>query len=177
MTGVVSVSDCAQPGKNPCLDYEFRNRYDLTVVATDNRGTGLSRPAALVINVLNVNDNPPRFSLASITRSIDELKVVTNDPLILQVRITCIWLSYLTSIFLLAKIWGFLSVVNGYTKMARGIVIAAALAWFHSQYLCHLTPTFFVFIYMQNAHTKLLVMIQFDSDSPFFVPNNKLKAV
>ncbi|XP_025090736.1 cadherin-87A-like isoform X2 [Pomacea canaliculata] len=84
MTGVVSVSDCAQPGKNPCLDYEFRNRYDLTVVATDNRGTGLSRPAALVINVLNVNDNPPRFSLASITRSIDELKVVTNDPLILQ---------------------------------------------------------------------------------------------
>ncbi|KAK7507306.1 hypothetical protein BaRGS_00001241 [Batillaria attramentaria] len=87
ISGVVTVSSCATPGVRPCIDYETERRYDLAVEARDNAGLagGLRGSSRLTINVLNVNDNAPTFSLRY-RRSIREGEVQTTDPLVIQAR-------------------------------------------------------------------------------------------
>lgn len=44
------------------LDFENLRTYNLTISAVDSGSPPLSGTANLVINVLDVNDNPPRIS-------------------------------------------------------------------------------------------------------------------
>ena len=57
------------------LDREAKDRYQLTVVATDNGIPPRSATADIVINVLDVNDNDPRFR-----ESVYRFYVEENQP-------------------------------------------------------------------------------------------------
>ena len=81
------MKDCSTPGENPCIDYERKKRYVLTVAATDDGGntvTGRTRSVQVIVNVLDVNDNPPRPE-DSYLRYIYEGNTVTVNPLIIEV--------------------------------------------------------------------------------------------
>jgi hypothetical protein len=84
----VYVAPCndPRPGEYRCIDYEHKTRYDLTVRATDNFGRDPSwvGTTSLVIDVQDVNDNPPIFEEIYI-RSIREGETLTTDRLVLQV--------------------------------------------------------------------------------------------
>lgn len=75
-----------QPGAAPCIDYERKRLYSLTVSATDNLGQPITRARSvpLVINVLDENDNEPKIDL-SYTRYINEDQWVTINPLLIEV--------------------------------------------------------------------------------------------
>lgn len=61
-SGVVFVENCPTPGAGSCIDYEKKHRYDMTVTARDNNGLGQAVTINLIINILDVNDNPPAFT-------------------------------------------------------------------------------------------------------------------
>lgn len=44
------------------LDREMRDRYDITVLASDNGTPSATATTRVIINVLDANDNDPRFS-------------------------------------------------------------------------------------------------------------------
>ncbi|XP_012934695.1 cadherin-87A isoform X2 [Aplysia californica] len=86
ITGLLTVKDCLTPGKPPCIDYERKKRYVLTVAATDNLGditNGRTRSVQVIVNILDVNDNFPRPE-ASYLRYILEGNTVTVNPLIIE---------------------------------------------------------------------------------------------
>jgi hypothetical protein len=55
---------------NASLDRETIPTYNLTVTVTDNGGQSSSRN--LIVNVLDENDNAPRFDPASYSKNITE---------------------------------------------------------------------------------------------------------
>nr|XP_034314660.1 cadherin-87A isoform X2 [Crassostrea gigas] len=87
-SGVVFVENCPTPGAGSCIDYEKKHRYDMTVTARDNNGLGQAVTINLIINILDVNDNPPAFTTSDYTSYIEESKiepspvviVTANDP-------------------------------------------------------------------------------------------------
>ncbi|XP_062622203.1 cadherin-87A-like [Saccostrea cucullata] len=87
-SGVVFVENCPTPGDGNCIDYEKKRRYDLTVTARDEEGSGQAVTINLIINILDVNDNAPEFTTAEYTSYIEESKtepspvviVTANDP-------------------------------------------------------------------------------------------------
>ncbi|BFZ17793.1 hypothetical protein BsWGS_20832 [Bradybaena similaris] len=88
LTGVVTVAPCNPPnqvGVAPCIDYERKRVYSLTVSATDNKGIPVTRArsVSLVINVLDENDNEPKIDLRY-TRYINEDQWVTINPLLIE---------------------------------------------------------------------------------------------
>ena len=83
---MVKVAYCATPGKANCINYERKKRFDLNVLATDEKGNGLTSNADLIINVIDVNDNNPVFDRGEYINSIMEGKIITLDPLIVRVR-------------------------------------------------------------------------------------------
>ena len=87
---MIIVKPCLQtPGKTPCIDYESKKRYVLTVAATDNNGNqvgGRRRTVQVIINILDRNDNPPQPE-QNYLRYINEGETVTINPLVVQVRL------------------------------------------------------------------------------------------
>ncbi|KAL8591922.1 hypothetical protein ACOMHN_039975 [Nucella lapillus] len=63
ISGAVTVAECDTPGVKDCLDHEWIKSYSLSVKATDNKGSpsGNNEVIELIIDILNVNDNAPRF--------------------------------------------------------------------------------------------------------------------
>uniref|UniRef100_A0A8C1XZK0 FAT atypical cadherin 2 n=1 Tax=Cyprinus carpio TaxID=7962 RepID=A0A8C1XZK0_CYPCA len=70
------------------LDYETTQQFTLKVKATDKGAPPLSSEAQIIVNVIDVNDNPPDFSEPSYRASLDEkatcghiiIKVQALDP-------------------------------------------------------------------------------------------------
>ncbi|XP_063226687.1 cadherin-87A isoform X2 [Bacillus rossius redtenbacheri] len=85
-TGVVSVAPCATPGVAPCLDYEKKSMYFLTLKATDNDGKGHSAVVTLVISLLDANDNSPVFPNHNYRAAIDEGANKFEPALIISAR-------------------------------------------------------------------------------------------
>ncbi|XP_070186154.1 cadherin-87A-like isoform X2 [Littorina saxatilis] len=86
VSGVVRTAGCnGTCGVAPGIDYEIKKRYDLAVQARDNEGVGgfLLATTQLTIDVLDVNDNSPRFTIPY-TRSVYEGQTVTTDPLLIK---------------------------------------------------------------------------------------------
>ncbi|XP_055711473.1 protein dachsous [Phlebotomus papatasi] len=54
------------------LDRETRDRYEITVVATDNGTPAATATTRVIVNVLDANDNDPRFSRDNYEFSVEE---------------------------------------------------------------------------------------------------------
>lgn len=54
------------------LDREARDRYDLTVLASDNGTPSATATARVIINVMDSNDNDPKFLRSSYEFSVEE---------------------------------------------------------------------------------------------------------
>ncbi|XP_066504787.1 protocadherin Fat 2 [Hoplias malabaricus] len=80
LTGVVITSQV--------LDYETTQQFQLKIKVTDNGTTPLSSETYIIVNVVDVNDNPPNFSESHYRASLDEMatcghiiiKVQASDP-------------------------------------------------------------------------------------------------
>ncbi|RUS73609.1 hypothetical protein EGW08_018632 [Elysia chlorotica] len=85
-TGVVTVASCATPGQVPCIDFERKQKYTLTVSATDDVGgdNGRTRSVELIINIIDVNDVKPAIE-GLYERYIQENERVTINPLRIDV--------------------------------------------------------------------------------------------
>ncbi|XP_058253540.1 protocadherin Fat 2 [Hemibagrus wyckioides] len=70
------------------LDYETTQEFHLKIIVTDNGTPRLSSEAQIIVNVIDVNDNPPNFSEPQYRASLDEMascghvviKVQASDP-------------------------------------------------------------------------------------------------
>lgn len=54
------------------LDRETRDRYEITILASDNGTPSLTATTRIIVNVLDANDNDPRFSRDSYEFIIEE---------------------------------------------------------------------------------------------------------
>lgn len=54
------------------LDREARDRYDLTVLASDNGTPSATATARVIINVMDSNDNDPKFLRTAYEFSVEE---------------------------------------------------------------------------------------------------------
>jgi protocadherin-16/23 len=54
------------------LDREARDRYDLTVLASDNGTPSATATAKVTVNVMDANDNDPKFLKTSYEFSVEE---------------------------------------------------------------------------------------------------------
>ncbi|KFM78662.1 Cadherin-related tumor suppressor, partial [Stegodyphus mimosarum] len=63
------------------LDYEDKHNYVLNVSATDGGTPRLSTTIQVVVEVLDVNDNAPRFSSTAVVRQIEE-SIPPNTPVV-----------------------------------------------------------------------------------------------
>lgn len=54
------------------LDREARDRYDLTVLASDNGTPSATATAKITVNVMDANDNDPMFLRSSYEFSVEE---------------------------------------------------------------------------------------------------------
>ena len=71
-SGMLKISPCSTPGRAPCLDYETRSTYFLTLQVKDDQGRGNSAMVPIRIDLVDVNDNPPRFEQFIFHASVDE---------------------------------------------------------------------------------------------------------
>uniref|UniRef100_W5U6J6 Protocadherin Fat 2 n=1 Tax=Ictalurus punctatus TaxID=7998 RepID=W5U6J6_ICTPU len=70
------------------LDYEITQAFNLKIIVTDNGTPPLSSEAQIIMNVIDVNDNPPNFSEPQYRASLDEMatcghvviKIQASDP-------------------------------------------------------------------------------------------------
>ncbi|KAI5607990.1 protocadherin Fat 2 [Silurus asotus] len=70
------------------LDYETTQEFHLKVIVTDNGHPPLSSEAQIIVNVMDVNDNPPNFSESQYRAILDEtatcghvvIKIQASDP-------------------------------------------------------------------------------------------------
>ncbi|CAH2040130.1 unnamed protein product, partial [Iphiclides podalirius] len=85
-SGVITVAECATPGRSPCLDYETRKDYFLQYKATDEDGAGQATAAPLQISLDDSNDNPPLFLTPVYKASIDEDALKFEPELQVQAR-------------------------------------------------------------------------------------------
>ncbi|GIY91588.1 cadherin-related tumor suppressor [Caerostris extrusa] len=63
------------------LDYEDKNNYILNVSASDGGTPKLTTTIKVVIKILDVNDNAPRFSSTAVVRQIEE-SIPPNTPVV-----------------------------------------------------------------------------------------------
>lgn len=68
------------------FDREVRSKHYLTVEARDDLGTGNRNTVQLIINIEDVNDNPPIFVQNKYETRLIENKVVFETPLIVEAR-------------------------------------------------------------------------------------------
>lgn len=78
-TGALLVANCLTPGLSPCLDFERKTHYNLTVTAYD--GFGLNSTVPLRIQLLDANDNVPRFERSLYETEIEENADHFDTPL------------------------------------------------------------------------------------------------
>ena len=71
-TAAIRTAPCATPGRSPCLDYETRSTYFLTLKVGDDQGRGNNAMVPLRIDLVDSNDNPPRFEQPLFRVSVDE---------------------------------------------------------------------------------------------------------
>lgn len=79
VSGIISVS-----AENPILDRELINRHYLTVEARDDLGRGNRNTVQLIVNVEDVNDNPPVFLQAKYEARLIENAISFESPLIVE---------------------------------------------------------------------------------------------
>ena len=60
------------------LDYETWASYDLIVKATDSRNPKLSETVSVLVNITDVNEGPPEFSLDLYEVNLDEHSAFWN---------------------------------------------------------------------------------------------------
>ncbi|XP_053214575.1 cadherin-23-like [Panonychus citri] len=93
VTGEISVADCSLDAiqtspsigsekEVECLDYEVQPSYSLRVEATD--GGGKRSTANLHIEIVDINDNVPKFQRALYVRELNEKDTTIYPPLILR---------------------------------------------------------------------------------------------
>ena len=80
VNGTIRTKSCPTPGRAPCLDFETRSNYYLTLQVTDDQGRGNSALVPLRIDLRDVNDNPPRFEQFIFHASIDEGAAKFDPP-------------------------------------------------------------------------------------------------
>lgn len=85
-TGEITVAQCETPGVKPCLDFEDKQKYYLTLKATDDNGNGLSSVVSLMINLLDANDNTPVCHPATQNVILDEDSKEFSIPLIVLAK-------------------------------------------------------------------------------------------
>ena len=71
------------PRGEACLDFEERQSFSLTYTATD--GGGQQTTTNLIINIEDVNDNPPKFDRAEYRRVVRESEMSFDPALIIKV--------------------------------------------------------------------------------------------
>ncbi|KAK7083296.1 hypothetical protein SK128_010007 [Halocaridina rubra] len=79
ITGEIFVANC---GQEMCLDYERQKTYSLTYSATD--GGGKITSVNIFIDILDENDNAPRFSRREYRRTVDEGAAAFDPPLFVK---------------------------------------------------------------------------------------------
>ena len=67
------------------MDYEARNKYMLTFVATVNSGEGATVAVPLIISVIDANDVAPRFTADKYVGFINEGEQVFQPTLKVEV--------------------------------------------------------------------------------------------
>lgn len=75
--GEIRVKSCSTPGYSNCIDYEQKTSYNLNVIAKNNKDQ--SQTTLLLINVINVNDEKPKF-IAMKYRTFNREGTTTLDP-------------------------------------------------------------------------------------------------
>ncbi|KAF5278616.1 hypothetical protein FQA39_LY00658 [Lamprigera yunnana] len=83
-TGVITVSECEEPGHMDCLDYETKVKYNLIYKATDDDGNGHSTEVPLTIILTDSNDNAPVFNSSLYNISINEGAAKFEPDLIIE---------------------------------------------------------------------------------------------
>ncbi|VDN42123.1 unnamed protein product [Gongylonema pulchrum] len=66
------------------VDREYRSKYDLWIAAIDQHAQPMISYANVVINVLDINDNKPRFEMVSYSASVAENG--ESNELVLKIR-------------------------------------------------------------------------------------------
>ena len=75
--GVFAISSDGNITTTAALDRETTSQYTLTVTATDQSATSpKSSSTTIVVTILDVNDNPPRFTTAEREFVVQETSVV-----------------------------------------------------------------------------------------------------
>ena len=78
--GTIRTQPCPTPGQSPCLDYETRSTYYVTLRVTDDQGRGNSALVPLKISLVDVNDNPPLFEKFLWMATVDEGATKFDPP-------------------------------------------------------------------------------------------------
>lgn len=81
-TGELYISECGNDVFIACLDYEAQKNYALTYTGTD--GGGQITTTSVNIEILDVNDNYPRFEVKSYKRDIPEGATTFEPALIVK---------------------------------------------------------------------------------------------
>jgi len=79
-SGSIHTLLCETPGKAPCLDFESRSAYFVTLKVTDDQGRGNSALVPLRIGLVDINDNPPRFEQFLFHARVDEGATKFDPP-------------------------------------------------------------------------------------------------
>ena len=85
-TGELFVNNCGAELLVACLDYETQKTYALTYTGTD--GGGQITTTSVNIDIIDVNDNYPRFEAKSYKRAIPENAVSFEPALIVKAKDT-----------------------------------------------------------------------------------------
>ncbi|CAD5124350.1 DgyrCDS12639 [Dimorphilus gyrociliatus] len=80
--GEIRVKFCPLPGKSNCIDYEQKTSYNLNLIAKNNKGQ--SQTTLLLINVINANDEKPKFLATKYTAYTREGTIRLDPPLNLK---------------------------------------------------------------------------------------------
>ena len=83
-TGELFVNDCGPELLVACLDYETQKNYALTYTGTD--GGGQITTTSVNIEIIDVNDNYPRFEVKSYKRAIPEGAVTFEPALVVKAK-------------------------------------------------------------------------------------------
>ena len=88
-TGEIVVAACGAENEiiesfqgESCLDYEERKTFSLTYTATD--GGGQATTTNLIIKLLDVNDNHPKFEITEYRRVVRQSDTIFEPPLFIK---------------------------------------------------------------------------------------------
>ena len=87
-TGAISVASCPTPGEAPCLDYIHQSRYNLTLIARDSNGEGLSITTNIIIHLLT-DRKLVYFVLPSYSTFVLENTLYLNPSIAVEVKKYC----------------------------------------------------------------------------------------